>query len=235
MMSLVMEVTRKCSCACEHCIRGAAQNKEMDSMMVREIIGNIKPSWIHLSGGEPLLNMEATEEVLGNPYVSGVSVITSGNIPQKNTDKLVRILRGIKHLEFSIGISKDLYHPRNTRINYFEDELDLQGIPHGTHDVSRKILSLGRGSVIGWEELVEEFKYEEEATWYVTVDGDLYPTCDISYKAIRKFKKELCFGNALENSLEELEENWKRKFLGKKLILSEDFISLKTLEDTDNI
>ena len=62
--SLIFEVTRKCNLRCGHCMRGLAQNIDMNYKVVEtfftknniKFIGNLS-----FSGGEPTLNSDLIE------------------------------------------------------------------------------------------------------------------------------------------------------------------------------
>ena len=231
MNTLILEVTRRCTCTCEHCLRGNAQNKQMDSYFARRILDNVEPASVHLSGGEPLLNIEVLKEVMYHRSVGSVSVITSGNLPKGKTKAFAEIWGNPpRHMELYLSRSKDYYHPKNSRVYDFENELEMWGIDVGTHDVSHKLLPMGRATEFGDRELQETLD-EEEGSWYVTVDGDVYPVCDLSYAMMRRFKSQLCFGNAVTDSMEVLNENWKRMFEGKKVTLSEHNIRITNRDE----
>ena len=55
--SLILEVTRRCNMCCDHCLRGDAQDLDMQKETVDallEQVGSI--GGVTFSGGEPLLN-----------------------------------------------------------------------------------------------------------------------------------------------------------------------------------
>lgn len=57
--SLILEITRQCNMSCDHCLRGDAQNVDMESETIEHAlndIGNI--TTISFTGGEPSLNTE---------------------------------------------------------------------------------------------------------------------------------------------------------------------------------
>ena len=55
---LILEVTRRCNMACEHCLRGDAQNMDMSTEVVDQILEHCdRIGAVTFSGGEPSLNI----------------------------------------------------------------------------------------------------------------------------------------------------------------------------------
>lgn len=82
--SLVIEVTRRCNMACEHCLRGCAQNVDMPFETIDKIFEGIDIVYnITFTGGEPFLNIDAIEYTLKyvkehNIKIFSVFVVTNG-------------------------------------------------------------------------------------------------------------------------------------------------------------
>lgn len=58
--NLIIEVTRKCNMACDHCLRGDAQKMNIDHSYITALLENVKyVSSIVFTGGEPSLNVKA--------------------------------------------------------------------------------------------------------------------------------------------------------------------------------
>lgn len=54
---LVLEITRKCNMSCKHCLRGAAQDLDMDTIVIDKLLENISYiGSVCFTGGEPSLN-----------------------------------------------------------------------------------------------------------------------------------------------------------------------------------
>ena len=72
---LVIEVTRRCNMSCDHCLRGDAQNKDIDIAYIESLIKQV--NYIHaiaFTGGEPSLNVSAIEQTLNLCKQYNVSV-----------------------------------------------------------------------------------------------------------------------------------------------------------------
>ena len=58
--NIAIEVTRKCNMGCEHCLRGNAQNMDIDFGYIDSFLNDVSSiGTITFSGGEPALNVEA--------------------------------------------------------------------------------------------------------------------------------------------------------------------------------
>ena len=63
--SVSIEITRRCNFACEHCIRGDAQNMDMPTEIIDLFYDKISElQEIVFVGGEPLLNLTGMDYVI---------------------------------------------------------------------------------------------------------------------------------------------------------------------------
>jgi len=82
---LVVEVTRKCNLACKHCLRGPAQNKDLNiegfkkdfKKNIEKYIEGDYINSITFTGGEPFLNIDTMKEVFD--YITKEKEINIGN------------------------------------------------------------------------------------------------------------------------------------------------------------
>ena len=54
--TIIIETTRRCNMACPHCIRGDAQNMDIDLYILDTFLSNFKDGYIReilFTGGEP--------------------------------------------------------------------------------------------------------------------------------------------------------------------------------------
>lgn len=242
-MSWSFEVTRRCRCKCAHCCRGEAQPKEMSPDDLDRILHTLPVNMVHLTGGEPLLHKDIVDILYRlrlNGYVSWVSIITSGNIPENRINSIVEQLYLIQssHMELYLSFSEDYFHTGKSYT--LEEELSRRGIEIGVHNTTKhkEAMFFGRSATnsIGFAKAEDKYypighKYFTEGSMMVNVFGDVYLGCEWSYKAQKKFKKEVCLGNLLENSLQEIEEAY-IKLVGEtgiKLIYSENEITIEAL------
>ena len=56
--SLILEVTRRCNMCCAHCLRGEAENIDMQKETIDKVLDLVdKIECVTFSGGEPSLNL----------------------------------------------------------------------------------------------------------------------------------------------------------------------------------
>ena len=56
--SLILEVTRRCNMCCAHCLRGEAENIDMQKETIDKVLDLVdKIEHVTFSGGEPSLNL----------------------------------------------------------------------------------------------------------------------------------------------------------------------------------
>jgi len=64
-VSIGLEVTRNCTLACEHCLRGDAQAVNMDLEVIEKIFNNVRGiGTLLLTGGEPLIAVQQLEKII---------------------------------------------------------------------------------------------------------------------------------------------------------------------------
>ena len=70
-----IEVTRRCNMACEHCLRGEAEDMDLNLDFARKALEGIRSiDQIVFTGGEPSLNVPCMEALLGICRESGLRV-----------------------------------------------------------------------------------------------------------------------------------------------------------------
>ena len=70
-----IEVTRRCNMACEHCMRGEAEDMDLDLALARKALEDVRYiDQIVFTGGEPSLNVPCMESVLGICKAQGIRV-----------------------------------------------------------------------------------------------------------------------------------------------------------------
>lgn len=93
-----IEITRKCNFACEHCMRGDAQNITITKEIIDRIFDEIQDvkGFINLTGGEPLIAIDMIEyfvnkliESKWEPLLFGI--VTNGNVISSN-QKIIDLL-----------------------------------------------------------------------------------------------------------------------------------------------
>lgn len=115
---LTIEVTRRCNMHCEHCLRGDAQNCNMNIRYVEALFSKVKYiSTLTLTGGEPSLATNVIEKIIDCAHVYNVEIgnfyiATNG---KRITPKFVRVVERLycfcNENEMScVHISNDEFH-----------------------------------------------------------------------------------------------------------------------------
>ena len=213
-VDLIFEVTRMCNMACPHCIRGDAQKINIKKSVITDVLEQFKADNHYIgiltfSGGEPLLNVRAINFIINEAKRLGVAFdsfwfATNGSIFRNSTKQLIETLYdSAESNEISgIRISIDQYHDDIEDNKYRWKELseyfneyvgskiyfEFQGAPKPQY-----LIADGRAKENYYTEKTPEPSitfdgrnlYGESGGYlYITVDGDLISTCDLSYESM---------------------------------------------------
>ena len=119
--TLIIEVTRRCNMSCPHCMRGDAQDIDIDLSILDKYLSNFKNGYVReilFTGGEPSLNPEAIRFTLEkvkeyNISVEFYSMITNG----KNfSDDIIDVVNSRDN--FWVLLSLDIFHDTITDDDY---------------------------------------------------------------------------------------------------------------------
>ena len=188
---LIFEVTRRCNMACEHCLRGEAQNKDMDKETVDKVLDSVENIGIlTLTGGEPTLNLELCRYIFDgikkrNIHMEGFFVATNGKEHQMELAQL--LLENIPYAESAeycgISVSKDVFHDEVTRspVEYLSIYRDWK--EQGDYKNYTTLVSRGRAAenFAGYARQQDPimnlgpFAADEDS---ICLDGDMYITAD---------------------------------------------------------
>lgn len=101
--NVVIEITRRCNMCCAHCIRGDAENVDIQERYIDAFLDSFDKgaciSSIVFSGGEISLNIPAIRYILKavkerNISVGSFYMVTNGKAVDKMADLLSRVLSG---------------------------------------------------------------------------------------------------------------------------------------------
>lgn len=135
--NLTIELTRKCNMKCAHCLRGDAQDVDIDYKYIDELLDQTEViGHLTITGGEPTLNLDALEYILNGLCKRGIpllefGLITNGLIYSERFIDLIKWCKQIIDVSCSncfingeeyqpqrylsrcdIGISLDRYHEK---------------------------------------------------------------------------------------------------------------------------
>lgn len=128
---VVIEVTRRCNMSCPHCLRGDAQNIDIDLEILDKFLSNFKDCYIRevfFTGGEPTLNIEAVKRAVElvwkyNIKVQVFSIISNG---KGISNRAIGIMNKVPN--FTLCLSQDEYHDVLTEKDYAQ----LRKLKEGT-------------------------------------------------------------------------------------------------------
>lgn len=226
--TLILEVTRRCNMACDHCLRGDAQAMDMDKSMVDKIINALDNIGIVVfSGGEPTLNLEIikyffdkAEEKYGCTPV--FYVVTNGMANQLELatillDAYSRREDGAEEEIYGVAISRDMFHdyiPETDRnplraLSFYRSDKEQDDWD------DRWVIKAGRAAENGFgrdmdldPELVLMTDPDDEDVvldqLYISCNGNVVGNCDLDYETIDR--NPACDINTLASHLADIRE-----------------------------
>lgn len=221
---LVIEITRRCNIACQHCLRGEAQNKDIDNITIDKILEGItRIGVLTFTGGEPSLAVDRIRYIYEQIKKRGIDlygffIITNGKIASLG---LVHVLIDLYALiespedgVTSLIISQDQYH--EDEVNPMEAHNLYKALRFYDPESRKKELTLlineGRAYEKGMGEREATLQtismrvdeYDQLMTYegvvYVNALGDVIPSCDMSFESQELSK----LGNVHDKPLSEI-------------------------------
>lgn len=203
--NLIIEVTRKCNMACEHCLRGNAQNKIMKHEYIDSFLSQCKyVSSVTFSGGEPNLHPEIIEYFLEQCKLKNISIgffyiATNGlNISLEFIIVCLKLYSYCSEKEYcSIQVSNDIFHANENKYNtelldglsFFSRKNTEERYNYGGY---RFLISEGRAkenfnperkNSVQKIKTIEDFN---DSQIYLNCNGQIINGCDWSYTSQNK-------------------------------------------------
>jgi hypothetical protein len=220
--NLIYEITRRCNATCEHCMRGDAQNKDIDNMTINaSLMGVDYISTVVFTGGEPSLAVDRIRyftQAVKERHISVDSfyVVTNGKVP--SLDLALALMELYAYCESneatSFCISKDQYHEWDIgdveeadklykALAFYAPDARIQEIKNvidegRAHDRSLGEEKAGTEISILWND--DDTIDAIDSTVYVNALGDVCTGCDLSYESQEKLK----IGSVHQNTIEEI-------------------------------
>ena len=214
-MNLIIEVTRKCNMACEHCLRGEAQCKNIKPEYITTMLESIKKLDLYYSvvftGGEPSLNIKALQHYikeckrlkLNHEYFY---IATNGH-GNNNKDFIISLLElHILSNESSmdrVELSNDAFHDDDnfytidliSSLNFYDKKFNEDYHHYKNHSdlihegkawTGRTEKPLSIDSYADFEE------FFNDTNVYLNCNGMLINGCDWSYSSQNKKDLQFC-------------------------------------------
>lgn len=204
--SLIVEVTRKCNMACDHCLRGDAQNLNIDHSYITTLLENVSSvSSLTFTGGEPSLNVKAIRFTLEelkrlNIDVCSFYIATNGSKTSMSkgfTDICCDLYRYQEDKEdcgkYMLEMSDDYYHDQDLHRQVTEHLGIYTFFRLRKNDYSRSGSLINQGRWQDGRELIvpehlsvdfENYDGEPriESDLYLNTKGLITTCCDMSYE-----------------------------------------------------
>jgi len=199
--SLVIETTRRCNMQCDHCLRGDAEDIDIDVCHVITLFKQIDSiGCLTLSGGEPSLVPDVMRWIREVAHIAKVDVqnfyiSTNGkDVPDAFVYEVVKWYGQCTDNEISqIKISNDNYHEGDIEYNPVLKLLKITSIDEYEYD-DRSLINEGNATLNTHamrHKMEESFEVEvdgddiriSEGDLYINVYGNIIGGCDWSYQS----------------------------------------------------
>ena len=201
--NLVIEVTRKCNMGCAHCLRGNAQNMDIDLSYIDKILEDVYSiGSITFSGGEPSLNLGAIEYTLELCKKKGIEVGSFYIVTNGKDNILPLSISALKWYAYcwekelcGLALSKDMFHdeiePENERLlhglSFFVDDkfTDFETGRLINSGRAEELSGFSKVDVDSHNEKIDVDDWNDERTVnsiiYLAANGDIRTNCDTAY------------------------------------------------------
>jgi len=207
--NLVIEVTRRCNMECEHCLRGEAENVDMDIKHVENLFQKIDYiSTLTLSGGEPTLAYKIIDKILETAKNHSVEIgsfyiATNGkHVPDGFLLSLIKLHIYCDDNEIScVNWSNDEYHEGEYPESIEKLEVFSFAQPKYTDNIGRNVIAEGKAEYFGEKYNTREYFEAEkvgdrtviiDGNVYLNCEGNLIAGCDWSYESQRMEENIIC-------------------------------------------
>lgn len=197
---LVIETTRRCQLQCEHCLRGDAENVDIPTRYIRELLKNVDYiGTITFTGGEPFLNPQAIHNFIdickeygievGSFYIATNALVFEEDQQHKELSD-AGLLAVIRLYSFctdneisSVDISTDQFH--YGRLSEDNPLKILSFVRDKGEILYENCISEGRAE--GFSNRFETNKIEpDDLTVYLNTEGKILWNCNLSYETQRE-------------------------------------------------
>ena len=209
--------------ACPHCLRGSRRNDTMPEDLLRFALNTLsyEADFINFGGGETLASLQHfkkfyrafMESNINRKYFEYLWIPTNGlglmRLPSLRA-LLIEFASQIG-VVVTLGIATDIYHgtEQEKTFKILKNELTLypniEVVEHGPTN-SRALLNMGRSYYMygGKDEIIYSDSLDD---YYITFDGDVWGSCNLSYNFMSRFKNSpLYFGNITKESIETIDQ-----------------------------
>lgn len=221
--SLLIEVTRKCNMACNHCLRGEQENKDVSYMDIGLLLDQLTYiGQVTFTGGEPSLNVSAIEffltEVKRRDIRIGFFYIAT-NGKKISVDFVMVCLKLYSYCDekdmCTVHVSNDIYHQNegsyNTELldglSFFRRKYEEEGKYLNGYLINEGNALLNGIGTRNLRNTLKDIKTREDfqnTEIYLNCNGEIVVGCDWSYES--QNDNVFCKVDELESKYLELSE-----------------------------
>lgn len=220
--TVIIEVTRRCNMACAHCMRGDAENCDIDTKYIDALLSKVEYiNNITFTGGEPSLVPELIQYTIDKAKELNVGfgsfyIATNGkNVPDAFIMAVMKLYIYCDEKEMcQLAISNDGYHTDEDNNKTLEENYLKLSVFRFTEKREENngdyyndlVLPEGRGWDYGSgkEKTIYGFDNIESdnisGMIYLNVNGNILPDCDMSYES--QENPLLIIGNILDSDFD---------------------------------
>lgn len=214
---LCVEVTRRCNMSCMHCMRGQAQNVDMDFETFKKMMDVTESiNTLTFTGGEPSLNVPLMKKALDyvkEKEIPVYNIFIATNGKQMTNDFVECYLLWVGYCSCfdygneytNISLSKDAFHediPHENkewikRLPYYSSQKETDFKKYPVFLIGRAADNKSYFKENGYRVYQKENFYDApfesfEDTFYfgelyLSSDGNILPVCDFAFKDTEKF------------------------------------------------
>jgi MoaA/NifB/PqqE/SkfB family radical SAM enzyme len=213
---LILEITRRCNMACDHCLRGDAEPIDMSDDLIKAVVSQVEYiGTIVFTGGEPSLVPKKINRFIDICEEQGVDVgnfyiVTNGKKASNEfLSSIIRLFAFVCDREEGItmlDVSNDIYHEAEG-----QDDKEIDKLKAFTFFNRRerlgddRVIDMGRAYSNGIgatrahlnSSVPEEEDGNIRGSLYINALGDIVYGCDYSYEE----QKDFTAGNIIEQPL----------------------------------
>lgn len=212
--NVIIEVTRRCNMACDHCLRGCAQNMDIEESTLEAFFSKVDSIGVlTITGGEPSLVPEKINAVVRiakahNVDIGSFYMVTNGKETSLEFIQAVIALYAYcgEKEACTLAYSDDIFHEEITEENkMLLEALRFTSPRNDSHVSYDSVITEGRAEENGLgggnrarELELHNFEIDEEygiqdGEFYINCKGNILPLCDLSFET--QEIKSLILGN----------------------------------------
>lgn len=207
--NLVIETTRRCNARCAHCLRGDAEDIDLNLEYAEKLLSQVSYiSTLTMSGGEPSLVPSILKGILKlcKKHKVGVGSFYMATNALHVSDQFIKTMMDwylycLDNEMSAVDISNDVFHPtpnpRNVQklkiLSFVHNKFEKDGYDYKKNTHLSSLINEGRGGDFYGRPVIPEIPVVEdedfgygitiEGTLYLNVHGDIVCDCDWSYES----------------------------------------------------